>query len=128
MSPNRGLSFATVCQLAREGGADFSAIAKKYKSKSGPEKTVSKGDLEGKVNTNKQESVPFLQDDPVDLWDNFDPPELPVGLLPQVIEKFALLNGKQMGADPAGLAVAALVTCAAAIPDKIKITVNRHAK
>ena len=42
-----------------------------------------------------------------------------MGLLPEVIEQFAILNGKQMGADPAGLAVAALVTCAAAIPDKV---------
>ena len=32
-----GISFKTVCQMARKGGADLSAIAKKYKSKSGPE-------------------------------------------------------------------------------------------
>ena len=31
-----------------------------------------------------------------------------------------------MGADPAGLAIAALVTCAAAIPDKVKVKVKRH--
>ncbi|MEN8896910.1 MAG: DUF3987 domain-containing protein [Yoonia sp.] len=65
--------------------------------------------------------------DPVDLWGSFDPPELPQGLLPRLIEDFAHANGAQMGADPAGLAVAALVTCAAAIPDKIKIKVKRHA-
>jgi len=65
--------------------------------------------------------------DPVDLWGSFDPPELPQGLLPRMIEDFARANGAQMGADPAGLAVAALVTCAAAIPDKIKIKVKRHA-
>jgi hypothetical protein len=64
--------------------------------------------------------------DPVDLWGSFDPPELPQGLLPPVIEQFARANGDQMGADPAGLAVAALVTCAAAIPDAIKIKVKRH--
>jgi hypothetical protein len=69
-----------------------------------------------------------LKDDPVDLWDNFDPPKLPEGLLPPLIEQFALLNGKQMGADPAGLAVAALVTCAAAIPDQVQIKVKRHDK
>ena len=33
-----------------------------------------------------------------------------------------------MGADPAGLAVAALVTCAAAIPDQVQIKVKRHDK
>jgi hypothetical protein len=65
--------------------------------------------------------------DPVDLWGSFDPPELPKGLLPRLIEDFAYANGEQMGADPAGLAVAALVTCAAAIPDKIQIKVKRHA-
>lgn len=64
--------------------------------------------------------------DPVDLWGSFDPPELPSDLLPPVLEQFARANGDQMGADPAGLAVAALVTCAAAIPDAIKIKVKRH--
>ena len=68
-----------------------------------------------------------LEDDPVDLWGSFDPPELPQGLLPPVIEQFARANGDQMGADPSGLAVAALVTCAAAIPDKVQIKVKRHA-
>ncbi len=64
--------------------------------------------------------------DPVDLWGSFDPPALPQGLLPPIIEQFARANGDQMGADPAGLAVAALVTCAAAIPDKVQIKVKRH--
>jgi hypothetical protein len=64
--------------------------------------------------------------DPVDLWGSFDPPELPHGLLPPIIEDFARANGAQMGADPAGLAMAALATCAAAIPDAVKIKVKRH--
>ena len=126
VSPTGGITFATVCQMAHEGGADLSEIAKKYKSQNGTEKTISKGGVEGKVNTAKQETEPFLQDDPVDLWDNFDAPKLPKGLLPPLIEQFALLNGKQMGADPAGLAVAALVTCAAALPDQVQIKVKRH--
>jgi hypothetical protein len=65
-------------------------------------------------------------DDPVDLWGVFPPPDLPRGLLPEVIENFARIQGEMMGADPAGLAVAALVTCAAAIPDTIKLQVKRH--
>jgi hypothetical protein len=64
--------------------------------------------------------------DPVDLWGSFDPPELPQGLLPPIIEDFARANGAQMGADPAGLAMAALATCAAAIPDAVQIKVKRH--
>jgi hypothetical protein len=64
--------------------------------------------------------------DPVDLWGSFDPPELPQGLLPPMIEDFARANGAQMGADPAGLAMAALATCAAAIPDAVQIKVKRH--
>lgn len=64
--------------------------------------------------------------DPVDLWGSFDPPELPQGLLPPIIENFARANAAQMGADPAGLAMAALATCAAAIPDAIKIKVKRY--
>lgn len=69
---------------------------------------------------------PSSAGDPVDLWGSFDPPELPQGLLPQIIENFALANGAQMGADPAGLAMAALATCAAAIPDAVQIKVKRY--
>src|SRR5262249_25506572 len=64
---------------------------------------------------------------PVDLWANFSPPELPTGLLPEVIEKFARIEGAAMGADPAGLAMAALTVCAAAISDEIKIQPKRYA-
>lgn len=64
--------------------------------------------------------------EPFDLWGNFNAPELPRGLLPDVIEQFAFANGEQMGADPAGLAMAAIVTCAAAIPDQVQIKVKRH--
>ena len=55
--------------------------------------------------------------DPVDLWAKFDPPPLPRGLLPKVIEDFAFDRGRTMGGDVAGIAVGALVVCAAAIPD-----------
>ena len=82
----------------------------------------------GTTNDADHAIVSVQQSDPVDLWDSFDPPEIPMGLLPEIIEQFAVLNGKQMGADPAGLVVAALVTCAAAIPDKVQIKVKRHDK
>jgi hypothetical protein len=68
----------------------------------------------------------IIPSDPVDLWAKFDPPTLPRGFLPDVIERFAYDQGMTMGADMAGVAVGALVVCAAAIPDKIKLQVKRH--
>jgi hypothetical protein len=63
---------------------------------------------------------------PVDLWGQLDPPELPLRLLPPIIEQLALIEGKHMGCDPAGLAIAALVVCAAAIPDQVKLQVKKY--
>ena len=45
--------------------------------------------------------------DPVDLGAQFDPPTLPRGLLPQVIEEFAFDRGMTMGCDISGIAVGA---------------------
>ena len=64
--------------------------------------------------------------EPVDLWGQFDPPALPIGLLPDVIERFALEEGDLTGADPSGLAVAALAVCAAALPDHTQLQVKKH--
>lgn len=71
-------------------------------------------------------AAPDFPHDPVDLWGRFDPPALPADLLPRVIEDFARIQGNQMGADPAGIAVAALVTSAAAIPDGVRLKLKRH--
>jgi Protein of unknown function (DUF3987)/Bifunctional DNA primase/polymerase, N-terminal len=64
--------------------------------------------------------------EPVDLWANFDPPTLPPGLLPPLIEDFAFAKGRATGADMAGFAACALPVCAAAIPDRVKLQVKRH--
>jgi DNA polymerase I-like protein with 3'-5' exonuclease and polymerase domains len=64
--------------------------------------------------------------EPVDLWGQFDPPALPVGLLPNVIERFAFEEGEITGADPSGFAMAALAVCAAALPDHTQLQVKRH--
>ena len=63
---------------------------------------------------------------PVDLWASFPPPELPSGLLPKAIEKYAREEAKAMGADVAGIAMGALTVCAAAISDRIQLQVKKH--
>ena len=63
---------------------------------------------------------------PVDLWGRFDPPTLPSGLLPPVIEQYAAAQSEMMGCDAGGLAVAALTVCAAAITDSIELRMKRH--
>ena len=62
----------------------------------------------------------------MDLWAKFDPPPLPIGLLPKVIEDFALEQGELIGADPSGLAMAALAVSAAALPDYVKLQPKKH--
>lgn len=64
--------------------------------------------------------------EPVDLWGAFAPPDLPHNLLPPIIEQWARVNADHMGCDPAGLAMAALATCAAAIPDRVSVRVKQH--
>src|SRR4029077_12179845 len=64
--------------------------------------------------------------DPVDLWGKFDPPTLPRGVLPEVIEAFAFDRGMAMGCDMSGIAVGALAVCAGAIPDDIKLQPKKH--
>lgn len=63
---------------------------------------------------------------PLDLWARYEAPELPLRLLPQIIERFALRHAEMMGADPAGLAMAALAVCGAALTDDIAVQVKRH--
>ena len=78
------------------------------------------------VDKTSEHALPEPTTIPVDLWRTFDPPQLPRGLLPSVIEDFAFEQGATMGADPAGLAASALAVCAAAVPDRIQLRVKRH--
>ena len=64
--------------------------------------------------------------EPVDLWGKFDPPTLPRGVLPQVIEELAFDRGMTLGCDMSGIAVGALAVCAGAIPDSIKLQPKRN--
>ena len=65
-------------------------------------------------------------DVPVDLWNTFPPVPLPRGVLPPLIETYAFEKAKQMGSDPAGLAMSALAVCATMIPDCIKLKPLEH--
>lgn len=85
-----------------------------------------KGEQPGDEKPAEASADPGKESDPVDLWGIFPAPDLPRDLLPPEIEQFARVQGEMMGADPAGLAVAALVTCAAVIADKIQLQVKAH--
>ncbi len=63
---------------------------------------------------------------PIDLWGQLDTPALPIGLLPEVIERFAIEEGRLMGADAGGLALGALAVCAAALSDRIRLQVKQY--
>lgn len=64
--------------------------------------------------------------DPIDLWARAAAPGFPHGLLPDVIERFALTRARMIGVDPSGVAMAALTSCAAVITDRIKLKVKQH--
>jgi hypothetical protein len=83
-------------------------------------------DFPGDGGAEARTSPPGSAADPVDLWALFDPPTLPRGLLPDVLERFSVDQGMTMGADMAGIAAGALAVCAAAIPDRIQLQVKRH--
>lgn len=68
----------------------------------------------------------FGDTEPADLWARYNPPLVPKGLLPRVIEDYASAQAGIMGVDPAGPVAVALVTCAAAIPDHIKLQVKQY--
>lgn len=65
-------------------------------------------------------------DAPDDLWNRPPPPKLPAGLLPPIIEQYAQTQGRMVGCDPAGIAMAALAACGAVIRDSIRVKVKRH--
>jgi hypothetical protein len=79
-----------------------------------------------KDNGQNDEAPRQFDSDPVDLWGNFEPPILPRGILPKLIENYAFTQAETMGVDPGGVAMAALVVCAAAITDSITLVMKRH--
>ena len=135
-----GHTIAYVFHLARLGGCDLGALARKHRhqgaqkaagaSRSGGDKSMEAHGTDGAgpdpQPANGADQPAHDDAEPVDLWAVFPPPSLPRGILPPVIEDFAFVKGGIMGADPGGLATAALVACAAALTDAIKLQVKRH--
>jgi len=114
-----------------DGGVDDREIqkeidyARKKFGKPHPDQTGEYGEVEQR-DTAETGAAPKAGVDPVDLWGKFEPPSLPRGLLPDVLERFAHDQGMDMGADMSGIAVSALAVCGAAIPDNVKLQVKRH--
>lgn len=71
-------------------------------------------------------SAPEIEAGPIDLWAKPLAPLLPKGVLPSIIERFAFGSAEQIGADPAGLAMSAIASCAAVISDEIKVKPKQH--
>jgi hypothetical protein len=117
-------------KLFRRGWSNdaIEALFERFSEGIGERYADGKTDLRKEIERLRQkfEENTFKDAEPVDLWAKFDPPTLPRGVLPDVIERFAYDQGMTMGADMAGIAVGALVVCAAAIPDKIQLQVKRH--
>ncbi len=65
-------------------------------------------------------------ENPIDLWNTIGAPEYPQGLLPKVIDDFAVVMSQQKGADASGLAMSALTVMAAVIPDHVKLQPKVH--
>lgn len=79
--------------------------------------------------TNGQQSSPPGANgviEPFDLWGVLDPPSLPLGLLPKLIEDYALALSRQTGCDPAAFAMGALLCCGAAMTDHVRIKSMQH--
>lgn len=55
------------------------------------------------------------ENQPIDLWNIIGPPPFPMGVMPQIIEDFAIVMANHMGTDASGIAMAALTVASAAI-------------
>lgn len=66
------------------------------------------------------------QVDPLDIFAEFPVPPIKRDMLPDVIAAYAFDSGDLIGVDPAMIAIPALVTCAAALHDDIRLQPKRH--
>ena len=64
--------------------------------------------------------------EPMDLFAEFPVPAITRDMLPKAIADYAFDSGELIGVDPAMIAMPALVSCAAALHDAVKIQPKRH--
>lgn len=66
------------------------------------------------------------QTEPLDVFQELAAPPMQLDMLPDAIAAYALDSGDLIGVDPAMIAIPALVTCAAALHDDVRIQPKRH--
>jgi hypothetical protein len=64
--------------------------------------------------------------DPLDIFAEYPAPPIERGMLPEVIADYAFECGELIGVNPAMVAIPALVSCAAALHDDVRIQPKRH--
>lgn len=116
---------AKIDRALRDGMAQPKKVPERKTIAPQPHHSSDRGEAVGDIGLASAPPAPEW-DEPVDLWASYVAPELPHGLLPSAIEVFARSHGDTMGVDPAGLAMACLTVCAAAITDEIQLQVKQH--
>lgn len=117
----------------RDPQRDFERLWAKFGARRITEREAATTMTAGLIGKRLNATVPVAANDnrpaamlPVDPWLQRRHPGLPLGVLPPIIEEYALSQGDNMGVDPGGLAAAAVAVCAAAIPDSITLKMKRH--
>ena len=72
------------------------------------------------------DNTPAPQPQPMNIFAEFPAPPIDAGMLPRVIAEYAQECGDLIGVDQAMVAIPAIVSCAAALHDDIKIQPKRH--
>lgn len=80
--------------------------------------------LEQPANDNAPASPTWQR--PLDVFAEFPAPPILPGMLPRVLDDYAAECGELIGVEPAMVAIPALVTCAAALHDDVRIQPKRH--
>lgn len=70
-------------------------------------------------------ATPFAQDI-IDPWDSLQAPEFPIEALPAVLRAFVEVRARVIGADPCGLAWAAISACSATLDGRLRVKMRRH--